>query len=160
VATEATLRSDDVLALLGTVPERVTDLVAAYDEPQLEYRHAPAFPTLREVVAHVCQAGTEVDSLLRRAYLDKQRELPVRAALDPALDVGLNAPLADLLQQFSRVRRRTVDLLRGLDEADWKQSVVDPQQGELTMLDLCAQVAEHELAHLSQLRNLIAVLPD
>jgi hypothetical protein len=38
--------------------------------------------------------------------------------------------------------------------------VVDPQQGEMTMLELCVQVAEHELAHISQLRNLIAVLPD
>jgi len=38
--------------------------------------------------------------------------------------------------------------------------VVDPQQGELTLLDVCAQVAQHELAHLSQLRNLIALLPE
>jgi len=101
-----------------------------------------------------------VDSLLRRAYLDGQRELRVRAAIEPAADPDFSAPLADLLERFARVRRRTVDLLRGLDEEDWKQPLVDPQQGELSLLDLCTQVAEHELGHLSQLRNLIAVLPD
>jgi hypothetical protein len=160
VVGEAPVRSEDVLTLLATVPERVTDLVAALGQPQLEYRHAPAFPTLQELVGHLCQAGAEVDSLLRRAYLDGQRELRVRAAIEPAADPDFSAPLADLLERFARVRRRTVDLLRGLDEEDWKQPLVDPQQGELSLLDLCTQVAEHELGHLSQLRNLIAVLPD
>ena len=61
---------------------------------------------------------------------------------------------------MGRVRRRTVDLLRGLSDEDWARLVVDPQQGELTLLDVCAQVTQHELAHLSQLRNLIALLPE
>ena len=32
--------------------------------------------------------------------------------------------------------------------------------GEMTLLDVCALVTQHELAHLSQLRNLIALLPE
>ena len=83
MAVEASVRSEDVVTLLATVPERVTDLVAALEPPELEYRHAPAFPTLQELVGHLCQAGAEVDALLRRAYLDGQRELRVRAAIDP-----------------------------------------------------------------------------
>jgi hypothetical protein len=159
MAVEASVRSEDVLTLLATVPERVTDLVAALEPPELGYRHAPAFPTLQELVGHLCQAGGEVDALLRRAYLDGQRELRVRAAIDPIADPDFGAPLADQLESFARVRRRTVDLLRGLDEEDWQQPLVDAQQGELSLLELCTQLAEHELAHLSQLRNLIAVLP-
>jgi hypothetical protein len=160
VAQETALRSDDVVALLAGVPERISDLVSALDEPRLEYRHAPAFPTLHEVVAHLCQAGVEVDGLLRRAYLDHQRELPVRASLDPSLESALATTLADQLQQLARVRRRTVDLLRGLSESDWQQEVFDPQQGVLTLLQVCSQVAQHEVGHLSQLRNLIALLPE
>jgi hypothetical protein len=160
VAEETAPRSDDIVALLACVPERITDLVAIFEDPGLDYRHAPAFPTLRDVVAHLCQAGSEVDGLLRRAYLDHQRELAIRAAIDPTLEPMLATPLAEQLQRFARVRRRTVDLLRGLSEADWRQEVVDPQQGELTLLQVCNQVAQHELAHLSQLRNLIALLPE
>jgi hypothetical protein len=151
---------DEVLMLLGIVPERVGDLVSGLDEPRLAYRHAPAFPTLKEVIGHLSDAGAAIDGLLRRAYLDDQRELPVRASIDPTHAPDPGPPLSELLEGFGRVRRRTVDLLKGLVAADWQRVVVDPQQGELTLLDVCAQVAQHELAHLSQLRNLIALLPE
>jgi hypothetical protein len=160
VAEETALRSDDIVALLSYVPERINDLVAILDDPRLDYRHAPAFPTLREVVVHVCHAGAEVDGLLRRAYLDHQRELAVRATIDPAVESVIATPMVEHLQRFARVRRRTVDLLRGLSESDWEQEVTDPQQGDLQLLEVCTQVAQHELGHLSQLRNLIALLPE
>lgn len=148
------------MLLLGVVPERVSDLVSGLDEPRLVYRHAPAFPTLKEVVGHLTGAGSAIDSLLRQAYLDGQRELPVRASIDPAHEPDLSQPVAELLESFGRIRRRTVDLLRGLASADWQRVVTDPQQGDLTLLDVCAQVTQHELAHLSQIRNLIALLPE
>jgi hypothetical protein len=154
------LERDDVVMLLGVVPERVGDLVSGLDELRLAYRHAPAFPTLKEVIAHLSDAGSAVDGLLRRAYLDGQRELPVRASIDPTHSPDLSPPMTELLEGFGRVRRRTVDLLKGLVAADWERIVLDPQQGELTLLDVCAQVAQHELAHVSQLRNLIALLPE
>jgi hypothetical protein len=84
----------------------------------------------------------------------------VRTSLDPTLESTLATSLADQLQQFARVRRRTVDLLRGLSESDWQQEVFDPLQGELTLLQVCSQVTQHEVGHLSQLRNLIALLPE
>jgi DinB superfamily len=160
VAATDSMGRDDVLMLLGVVPERVGDLCSGLDEPRLAYRHAPAFPTLKEVIAHLSDAGTAVDGLLRRAYLDEQRELPVRASIEPTHAPDLSPPLLDLLEGFGRVRRRTVDLLKGLAPGDWQRVVLDPEQGELTLLDVCAQVAQHELAHLSQLRNLIALLPE
>jgi hypothetical protein len=160
VVEETGLRADDVVVLLAAVPERVNDLVAGLDEPRLAYRHAPAFPTVKEVVGHLCEAGSAVDALLRHAYLDRQRELRVRASIDPGPEMDLSPPLPDLLQNFARVRRRTVDLLRGLSEADWRQPVFDPEQGRLTLLDVCGQVTRHELGHLSQLRNLTALLPE
>jgi hypothetical protein len=160
MAASVELGREDVVLLLGVVPERVGDLVSGLDEPRLAYRHAPAFPTLKEVIGHLSDAGSQVDSLLRRAYLDGQRELPVRASIDPRHEPDLSPPMADMLEGFGRVRRRTVDLLRGLSGDDWDRLVVDPQQGELTLLEVCAQVAQHEVAHLSQLRNLIALLPE
>jgi hypothetical protein len=154
------MERDEVLMLLGVVPERVGDLVSGLDEPRLVYRHGPAFPTLKEVIGHLSDAGSAIDGLLRRAYLDGQRELPVRASIDPTHAPDLAPPLSELLEGFGRVRRRTVDLLKGLVQADWQRVVIDPMQGELTLLDVCSQVAQHELAHVSQLRNLIALLPE
>ena len=94
------------------------------------------------------------------AYLDQQREIPLSSSLHPALEPGMAEPLSDHLQRFARVRRRTVDLLRGLSDEDWGREVFDPGQGELTLLQVCGQVTQHEVGHLSQLRNLIALLPE
>jgi DinB family protein len=160
VPKEQVMGAEDVVVLMAMVPERVGDLVSGLDEPRLAYRHAPAFPTLKEVIGHLCDAGPGVDALLRHAYLDGQRELPVRASIDPAHEPDLSPPLEELVQGFGRVRRRTVDLLRGLKGGDWKRVVFDPQQGELTLLDVCAQVTRHEVGHLVQIRNLIALLPE
>lgn len=151
---------EEVVVLMGVVPERVADLVGWLDEQRMDYRHGPGFPTLKELVSHLADAGAAVDALLRRAYLDGQRELPVRESIDPTIDSDLSPPVGDLLESFGRVRRRTVDLLRGLAPSDWDRVVLDPRQGELTLLAVCEMVTQHELAHLSQLRNLIAVLPD
>lgn len=160
VAAIEPMTTEEVIVLLASVPERVTDLVAALDESQLAYRHAPAFPTLIEVINHLCTAGGGVDALLRQAYLDRQRDLPVRATIQPGQEVEPVTPsVVTRLQDFARVRRRTVDLLRGLKPDDWQQPIVDPDQGELTLLEACSMVARHELAHLSQVRNLVALLP-
>ncbi len=156
----AAMRPDDVVVLLGTVPERVADLVSGLDEPRLRYRHAPAFPTLKEVVAHLCEAGSAADVLLRHAYLDNETDLRVRGSIDPPVEPDVTAAVDDVLQGYARVRRRTVDLLRGMGDHDWNRRVTDPEQGEMSLLDVCSQIASHELGHVSQIRNLIALLPE
>ena len=108
---------------------------------------------------HLAAAGGAVDALVRHAYLDGTAEADVRASIDPQA-IELDRPGSDLLEDYSRIRRRTVDLLRGLSDSDWERVVRDPRQGELSLLDVCRLVAGHELGHLTQIRNLIAVLPE
>jgi hypothetical protein len=158
---DQTLEREDVLTMLGACPERVRDYVMGLDESRLAYRHGPAFPTLRELVVHVSETGSAVDAALRHACLDGASEVDARAALEPALDAPeAVAPALEKLADLGRVRRRTMDLLRGLTAADWERVVVDPSIGELTVLDFCRLVAQHEMGHLSQVRNLTSLLPD
>ena len=151
---------EDLVILLGTVPERAADLSAGIDDGRLHYRHGPAFPTLQELIEHLAEAGTRVDALLRHAYLDHERELAVRASIDPAPESPSGRSSAELLDGFARVRRRTVDMLRGLTDEDWARTVVDPREVEVSLLEITRYVTQHELGHLAQLRNLIAVLPE
>jgi hypothetical protein len=155
------LELDDVLTMLGACPERVRDYVSGLDESRLGYRHGPAFPTLRELVLHVSETGSAADTVLRQACLDGAHEVDARAALEPPIEAPEEtAPALDKLEDLGRVRRRTMDLLRGLTPEDWDRVVVDPALGELTVLDFCRLVAAHEMGHLSQVRNLTALLPD
>ena len=153
-------RPEDYVVMLAQVPERVGDIALALDENLLRYRHGPAFPTLREMVAHLARSGTLVDALLRQVCIDGRREVDLRAAMDPAPEGDPDAPAAELVESLMRDRRRTVDLLRGLTDEQWQQPVRDSVQGELTLLDLCDAIGRHEAGHVTQLRNLIAVLPE
>ena len=156
-----TLERDDVLVMLSAAPERVRDYVSGLDESRLAYRHGPAFPTLGELVLHVSETGTAVDAALRHACLDGAVEVDARAALEPPLEVQEStAPALEKLEDLGRVRRRTMDLLRGLTPEDWERVVSDPALGDLSLLDFCRLVATHEMGHLSQVRNLTALLPD
>ena len=150
----------DVVLLLGSVPERTADLVYWLDDAQLRYRHGPAFPTLGSLIAHLVDSAPKVDGLLRHAHLDGQTTADVRAAIDPAHDQELTRPLQEALEDFARVRRRTVDLLHGWGKAEWDRAVTDPRGGETSLLEVCRLVARHEMGHIGQLRNLSALLPE
>jgi hypothetical protein len=163
---EEEMSTADVVLLLGSVPERTSDLVSWLDDARLRYRHGPAFPTLGSLIAHLVAAAPKVDALLRHAHLDGQTTADVRAVIDPAHDQGgatgggLQVPLQEALEDFARVRRRTVDLLHGWGKAEWDRVVSDPRGGDLTLLDVCRLVVKHEMAHVAQIRNLSALLPE
>jgi len=154
------MSTSDVVLLLGSVPERTSDLVYWLDEARLRYRHGPAFPTLGGLIAHLVDAAPKVDALLRHAHLDGQTTADVRTAIDPGHGAELNRPLQEALEDFARVRRRTVDLLHGWGKAEWDRTISDPHTGEMALLDACRLVAKHEMAHVAQIRNLSALLPE
>lgn len=153
-------RPEDYVVMLAQVPERVGDIALALDEDRLRYRHGPAFPTLGSLIAHLVEAAPRVDALLRRAHLEGQATADVRAAIDPGHDVELTKPLPEALEDFARVRRRTIDLLHGWGKAQWDRTVTEPRGGETTLLEVCRLVARHEMAHIAQIRNLSALLPE
>jgi hypothetical protein len=150
----------DVVLLLSSVPERTSDLVYWLDEARLRYRHGPAFPTLGSLIAHLVAGGPKIDGLLRHAHLDGRTTADVRAAIDPEHDLEHSVPLQEALEDFARVRRRTVDLLHGWGKAEWERTISDPRGGEMSLLEVCRLVARHEMAHVAQLRNLSALLPE
>jgi hypothetical protein len=150
----------DTVLLMSSVPERISDLVYGLDEARLRYRHGPAFPTLGGLIAHLLESGERVDALLRRAHLEGVGPADISRAVDPGHDQSLDRPLQEAIEDFARVRRRTVDLLHGWGGKEWARMVTDPRSGEVTLLDVCRQVARHEMAHIVQIRNLTALLPE
>jgi hypothetical protein len=157
---EEELSPADAVLLMSSVPERIGDLVYGLDEPRLRYRHGPAFPTLGGLIAHLLDSGSKVDALLRHAHLDGLATADVRATIDPDHDLELGRPLQEALEDFARVRRRTVDLLHGWGRNEWDRKLSDPRGGETTLLEVCRMVARHEIAHIAQIRNLTVLLPE
>ena len=160
VELEEELAPADAVLLMSSVPERIGDLVFGLDEAKLRYRHGPAFPTLGGLIGHLLDSGTKVDGLLRHAHLDGLAAADVRATIDPIHDHELDGPLQEAIEDFARVRRRTVDLLHGWGKNEWERTIVDPRGGTFTLLEVCRMVTRHEMAHIAQIRNLTALLPE
>jgi len=150
----------DVVLLMSSVPEHVSDLVSTLDESRLQYRHGPAFLTLGGLIGHLVDSGTKVDGLLRHAHLDGQTTADVRATIDPMPEPELARPVKEALEDFARVRRRTVDLLHGWGKSEWERTITDPHEGNRSLLDVCRIVAKHEMSHIAQIRNLSSLLPE
>jgi len=150
----------DAVLLMSSVPERISDLVYGLDEARLRYRHGPAFPTLGGLIGHLLESGTRVDALLRRAHLEGVGTADIASAVDPVQVQELDRPLQEAVDDFARVRRRTVDLLHGWGKNEWERLVSDPRAGDITLLDICRRVSRHEMAHIVQIRNLTALLPE
>ena len=153
------MSASDAVLLMSSVPERIGDLVYGLDETRLRYRHGPAFPTLGGLISHLLESGTKVDALLRHAHLDGVATADVRAAVDPGHDQELDRPLQEAIEDFARVRRRTVDLMHGWGKNEWDRVITDRRGGDITLLDVCRLVTRHEMAHISQIRNLMVLLP-
>lgn len=150
---------NDLCAVLGTVPERTSDIATELDGPGLAYRHGPSFPTVGEVVSHLCESGSAVDAVLRPVAIEGAREIRLRTALETEKDPELLPSLETQLEDFARVRRRTVDVLHSMPTEFWDREVFDPAMGRLTVREAVSSVVRHELGHLSQLQTLVALLP-
>jgi hypothetical protein len=150
---------DDLLAVLATVPERAADLASELDGPRLQYRHGPGFPTVAEMIGHVCEVGIALDALLRRLALDRVREVRLREAMEPVHEPDLLPPMEQQLGDFARARRRTIDLLHGMPASFWDEELLDPAQGRVSVQEVVEQIIRHELGHLTQLQSLVALLP-
>ncbi len=157
--SEAPADRNDLCAVLATVPERTSDIATELDGPGLAYRHGPSFPTVGEVVSHLCQSGSAIDAVLRPVAIEGTRELRLREALEADRDPDLLPSLETQLDDFARVRRRTVDVLHAMPTEFWDREVFDPAIGRLTVREAVSSVVRHELGHLSQLQSLVTLLP-
>jgi len=112
------------------------------------------------LIFHLLDSGSRVDGLLRHAHLDGLATADIRATIDPGDDQDLDRPLQQAIEDFARIRRRTVDLLHGWGKSEWERTVTDPRGSSLTLLDVCRMVTKHEMAHVAQIRNLTVLLPE
>src|SRR2546427_529306 len=119
-----------------------------------------ASPSLGALPAHLTHPTRRAAPLPRPAPMHEQTPADVRAAIDPGHDQALTRPLQEALEDFARVRRRTVDLLHGWGNSEWNRNISDPRGGYMTLLEVCRLVAKHEMGHIAQIRNLSALLPE
>lgn len=155
--------------MVASIPERLASYLIGLHQDQLAYRHGPAFPTIAELVMHFTESGEAFDRLLTEALAEdpKQLSVPVTdsgSILNAAVAIGSRAvdpdAIVEGLNRYAASRRELAELIRQADEATWQRPVHDAFLGEVTPQQLVGRLAQHEMGHISQLRNLIACLPE
>jgi hypothetical protein len=69
--------------------------------------------------------------------------------------------LAEGLVSFAQSRARNVEILRGkLSRSDWKRGATQESVGRITLDDIPRLMAEHDISHTMEIRNLLAHLKD
>jgi hypothetical protein len=67
-------------------------------------------------------------------------------------------PLGPALEAFAAARAANLDLLRSLDEAEWKCEGQQDGVGPVRLLDLPRMMAEHDAGHRKEIEELLAWL--
>ena len=143
----------DTIALLERTPVVIRALIGGLPETWLETPDAPGGWRPRDVVGHLISA--ELDNWIPRAatILRDGDRLP----FDPFdrfahVDRDKDVPLAALLERFEELRGEQLRSLKALvGDDDLDRVGRHPELGEVTMRQLLATWAVHDLNHVAQI---------
>ncbi len=143
--------TDDLIAILASLPDRVDALVA--QAPAIA--DTPARPdewTANQVVGHLCDAARMWGGRMRFVVFEDE---PTFAIFDENAYVTQSAyryvPLPTLAAVYRLNCEANVALLRSLTPEQWERAGVHPERGRMTMRDILTLEAEHERQHTEQL---------
>ena len=125
------------------------------DEERLVWRPAEGEWSLKEIAAHLRDAEELALAQFNAFVAGSTSALP-------AWDVDVlpqerdyqSEEIVRVLASFRSMRRETTYLLWALTEADWRRSAEHPYRGAVTLGELARELAEHDLEHLWQVRQL------
>jgi uncharacterized damage-inducible protein DinB len=152
-----------VAALLERTPRVVGALLAGLPDAWLSEPDVPGGWTARDVLGHLISA--ELDDWIPRA------EIILREGTDRPFEPfdrfahverDRDVPLDALLERFARLREQNLLRLRALvqDEADLDRQGLHPELGGVTLRQLLATWAVHDLDHVAQVYASLAASHD
>jgi hypothetical protein len=144
------LNGRDPVAVMTRTPAVLDEIVAALGAERIESRARPGGWTAREIVCHL--ADTEIAFAFRLRQIMSE-EHHVIQPFDQDRWNGLlpQRSVEDALEAFKALRHGTVALALSLSGAQRARPTTHPERGEMTMNDVLATIAGHDLNHLQQL---------
>ena len=125
------------------------------DEDVLCRRPAEGEFCLKEIAAHMRDAEELALQQMTAIAGRSRRPLPAwDADLLPLERDYLSEDLMILLTEFRGLRRETTSLLWSVGDADWHATGTHPYRGEITLGQIAHELAQHDLEHLWQVRQL------
>jgi hypothetical protein len=143
----------ETTALLGRTPEVLRALLVGLPEAWTETADTSGGWRPRDVVGHLI-TGEQRDWLTRtRRIVEEGTTRPFdRFERDAMLERDVGIPLGDLVAQFGSLRAANLAAFWALvTDADLDRRGLHPALGEVTLRQLLATWAVHDLDHISQI---------
>ena len=144
---------EETTAVLARTPAVLRTLLVGLPESWTDTPDTADGWRPRDVVGHLI-TGEETDWIVRtRRILDEGTSVPFdRFGRFAMLERDAGVPLDDLVERFGALRAANLDLLKSLVvEADLDRRGLHPSLGEVTLRELLATWAVHDLDHIGQI---------
>jgi hypothetical protein len=145
--------SGDLLAFLQQQHDQHLSQVADLSEVQLNYRYAPGKWTIKEVLGHIIDTER---IMAYRALRFARRDTTELAGFDQDWYVenafARKRDRADIVNEYSAVRRSSIELFRSFDEETLALAGIANQK-RLTVRALGYTIAGHEAHHWQIIRE-------
>lgn len=146
-------------AVLGRTPGVLCALLGGHDEDLLHANYGPQTWSPFEIVGHLIQG--EIEDWVPRARIILEHGVSrAFSSFDhrSAGDDSMGTTVAARLDTFERMRGENLRALRGfeLDGARLALRGTHPELGEVTMANLIAMWATHDLHHIAQICKALA----
>ncbi len=153
------LEVDEALAILERTPATLRALLTGLSPGWVESNEGGESWSPYDVVGHLIH-GERTDWIARaRIILEHGEARP----FDPfdrfaQFEASRGLTLVELLDQFERLRRDNLETLRGMNlgEAELARGGLHPELGPVTMSQLIATWAVHDLGHIAQISRVMA----
>lgn len=138
---------------LGRTPQAIAALIAELTIDQLQYTPPSGNWSIGFVLCHL--ADEEVDDFRMRLRLTLEHPGKPWPAIDPpswaqSRNYQAQDPLS-ALARFTTERRHSIEWLRSVSTADWRQAYRHPKFGPIPAGELLASWAAHDLLHIRQI---------
>ncbi len=144
---------EDVLAVLEKQRRQVVARLERLPEARGDYRYAPAKWTIKEVIGHL--SDTERVFAYRALRIGRADPTPLSSFDDQAYVAEMQAKgrrLADVMSEWSDVRRATLALFRNLPPQAWERRGRACEQA-VSVRALAYVIAGHTRHHLETLAD-------
>ena len=147
----------DLLERFRRGPEIVAVATTGAAGPELDFKPAPDKWSVRAIVCHL--ADSEMVDGMRFRQLVAEPNPTLQGYDQNAWAAGLDysrRKISQALETFRRIRADTYEVLKDLPEEAYARKGAHTERGEMTLLDLLRNAAEHAEGHVRQIQTVRA----
>ena len=150
------VQAKEPLALQGQAPGVLAELIAEKSDQQLTSRPSKDKWSVGEILAHL--AEDEIATAWRYRQMVEHSGIEL-AGFDQDMWARLGGYAArtpqDSLELFRLLRTTNLQFLQQLAPEQWECFGIHAERGRITVRDLAAHMAGHDLNHIDQIRRIL-----